>query len=41
MATPEMQTAQGYELQFGVNHLAHFLLTQRLMPLLTGDRYSC
>lgn len=40
MATPEMQTAQGYEYQLGVNHLAHFLLTQRLMPLLTGSRPS-
>lgn len=28
------KTAQGYELQFGVNHLGHFLLTLSLMDLL-------
>ena len=27
-------THEGYELQWGVNHLAHFLLTQRLLGLL-------
>jgi len=27
-------TTQGYERQFGVNHLAHFLLTNLLMDLL-------
>ena len=25
----------------GVNHLGHFLLTQSLMPLLTGNRWVC
>lgn len=34
MIPPESRTAQGFELQFGVNHLGHFALTGRLMPLL-------
>ncbi|KAK9803584.1 hypothetical protein WJX72_002288 [[Myrmecia] bisecta] len=41
MACPELQTAEGYELQLGVNHLGHFLLTSMLLPLLTqSDRPS-
>ncbi len=34
MMTPLNRTKEGHESQFGVNHLAHFLLTSLLMPLL-------
>ena len=34
MAIDEARTAQGAEMQFGVNHLGHFALTARLLPLL-------
>jgi NAD(P)-dependent dehydrogenase (short-subunit alcohol dehydrogenase family) len=36
MATPEGRTADGFEMQFGTNHLGHFVLVNRLRPLLTG-----
>ena len=34
MAPPRQLSRQGFELQFAVNHLGHFALTQRLLPLL-------
>jgi len=38
MAVPERQTVDGFEMQFGTNHLGHFALTALLMPaLLRGD----
>src|ERR1700750_2037865 len=43
MAIDEARTAQGVEMQFGVNHLGHFALTARLVPLLletTGSRVA-
>jgi NAD(P)-dependent dehydrogenase (short-subunit alcohol dehydrogenase family) len=34
MACPQGKTADGFETQFGTNHLGHFVLVNRLVPLL-------
>jgi len=37
MACPLGRTAQGFEMQFGTNHMGHFLLTCLLVPTLADD----
>jgi NAD(P)-dependent dehydrogenase (short-subunit alcohol dehydrogenase family) len=40
MALDQGRTVDGFEMQFGVNHLGHFALTARLLPLLTSTPSS-
>ncbi|GGN99392.1 oxidoreductase [Haloarcula pellucida] len=37
MAIPRQETADGFEMQLGVNHLGHFALTGRLFPALRAS----
>ena len=42
MACPQGKTSDGFETQFGTNHLGHFVFINRLVPLLTrGARVVC
>ena len=40
MAIPRTETEDGFEMQFGVNHLAHFALTGLLLDVLTSTSGS-
>ncbi len=40
MACPQGTTADGFETQFGTNHLGHFVLVNRLVPLLLAGAPS-
>ena len=40
MACPEMRTPEGWELQFAVNQIGHFVLTKGLLPLMQAAEGS-
>jgi len=40
MACPQSKTADGFETQFGTNHLGHFVFVNRLVPLLLAGAPS-
>ncbi|UKZ94635.1 uncharacterized protein TrAFT101_009490 [Trichoderma asperellum] len=40
MTPPEGRTKDGFETQFGTNHVAHFLLINLLMPALLAGANS-
>jgi NAD(P)-dependent dehydrogenase (short-subunit alcohol dehydrogenase family) len=37
MAIPERKSTDGFEMQFGTNHLGHYALTVRLLPLMVNN----